>query len=191
MILSRAASKANGLNRGGIDTPPSPSASSTLIYHRVTVQPHKSNEKPWTRVHSDLQRGDAAYFKTLTHESVACSRDNTGKQRALSCPTSGKNDNEMTINLDFRLQEYQALKISRRYYIHIFPATLHTSRFFLIFQSFASSLQICNPIFIHSKYLSNEIFCFKVNVSIQANLRMKAPDNSGDNFFTNCFNNCF
>lgn len=147
---------------GGIDTPPpSPSASSTLIYHRVTVQPHKSNEKPWTRVHSDLQRGDAAYFKTLTHESVACSRDNTGKQRALSCPTSGKNDNEMTINLDFRLQEYQALKISRRYYIHIFPATLHTSRFFLIFQSFASSSQICNPLL---SFIRN-IFRMKFSVS--------------------------
>lgn len=143
MILSRAASKANGLNRGEIDTPaPSPSASSTLIYHRVTVQPHKSNEKPWTRVHSDLQRGDAAYFKTLTHESVACSRDKTGKQRALSCPTSGKNDNEMTINLDFRVQEYQALKISRRCsYFSCNIAYIPILPYFPVFRFFVANLQ--------------------------------------------------
>lgn len=154
------------------------------------MQPHKSNEKPWTRVHSDLQRGDAAYFKTLTHESVACSRDNTGKQRALSCPTSGKNDNEMTINLDFRVQEYQALKISRRCsYFSCNIAYIPILPYFPVFRFFVANLQ--STTFIHSKYLSNEIFCFKVNVSIQANLRMKAPDNSGDNFFTNCFNNCF
>lgn len=54
--------------------------------------------------------GDA-YFKTLTHEHGML-WDKTGEQRPLSCPTSGKNDNEMTINLDFRLEEYQHWKFS-------------------------------------------------------------------------------
>lgn len=179
VILSRAASKPNGLNRGDRYTAV-PSASSTLIYHRVTVQPHKSNARGhgYARI-----RIFDAYFKTLTHEHW---------------PALGQNRETKGIVLSNIREKWQWNDDKSRFpaprvssienFPPIFIFLLDTGYILSYSNLWLFVVNMQRSTFVHSKYLLKK---FRVpRLMFRSNSRMKAPDNSGNNFFKR-FDNCF
>lgn len=162
-----------------IDTPPS---QVHPVHSFITVSP--CNRINQTRAAMDARiRIFDAYFKTLTHEHW---------------PALGQNRETKGIVLSNIREKWQWNDDKSRFpaprvssienFPPIFIFLLDTGYILSYFNLWLFVVNMQRSTFVHSKYLLKK---FRVpRLMFRSNSRMKAPDNSGDNFFKR-FDNCF